>query len=442
MKSTLSDGFRHGLRALSHRNYKLFFSGQSISVIGTWMTRIATSWLVYRLTGSAALLGLVSFAGQVPTFIFAPFAGVWVDRLNTHRVLVVTQTLAMVQSFVLAALTLLHIIHVWEILVLQSCQGFINAFDTPARQSFAIQMVERKEDLSSAIALNSSMVNMARLIGPSAAGIIIAAVGEGYCFLIDGISYMAVIASLLAMTIQVRQRAGGFQHESALADLKQGWSYVSSFTPIRSILLMIALMSFMGMPYTVLMPIFAGSILHGGSHTLGFLIGVSGVGALIGALFLAMRKSVLGLGRVIPLAAATFGVGLIIFANSRTMWLSMVLMLATGYGMMTQLASSNTILQTIVDDDKRGRVMSYYTMAFQGMAPFGSLMAGEVAARIGAPATLTFSGACCVTGALLFALSLPNLRRLVRPIYVGMGIMPEIATGLQTASALQTPPED
>ncbi len=436
----LSQGVAHALRALSHRNYKLFFSGQSISLIGTWMTRIATAWLVYRLTHSPVLLGVVSFAGQVPTFIFAPFAGVWVDRLNRHRVLVVTQTLAMIQSFGLAVLALLHIINVWEILALQAFQGLINAFDTPARQAFVIQMVEDKEDLSSAIALNSSMVNMARLIGPSVAGIIIAVVGEGYCFLIDGFSYLAVIASLLAMTV-VPQSFASAKH-SALRQLKDGWHYVSRFAPIRWVLLLLALMSLMGMPYTVLMPIFAGKILQGGAHTLGFLMGIVGVGALIGAFSLAMRKSVLGLGKLIPIAAATFGVALVVFANSRILWLSMLLMLPTGYGMMTQMASSNTILQTIVEDDKRGRVMSYYTMAVMGMTPFGSLMAGLVAARIGAPATLTFTGLCCVGGALLFAFKLPEIRRLVRPIYAGLGIVPEIAAGLQDASALQTPPED
>jgi MFS family permease len=436
----LSYGIAHALRALGHRNYKLFFSGQSVSLIGTWMTRIATSWLVYRLTHSPVLLGIVSFAGQVPTFIFAPFAGVWVDRLNRHRVLVITQTLAMLQSFGLAVLALLHIINVWEILVLQAFQGLINAFDTPARQAFVIQMVEEKEDLSSAIALNSSMVNMARLIGPSVAGIVIAAVGEGYCFLIDGFSYLAVIASLLAMTVVPQQLES--RKQSALQQLREGWTYVSQFTPIRWVLMLLALMSLMGMPYTVLMPIFAGSILHGGAHTLGFLMGISGIGALIGAFSLAIRKTVLGLGKIIPIAAGSFGVTLIAFANSRNLWLSMALMLPVGFGMMTQMASSNTILQTIVEDDKRGRVMSYYTMAVMGMAPFGSLMAGLIAARIGAPATLTITGLCCVCGALMFTVKLPEIRRLVRPIYVGLGIIPEIATGLQDASALQTPPED
>ncbi|MGA2989196.1 MAG: MFS transporter [Candidatus Korobacteraceae bacterium] len=436
----MSYGIAHALRALGHRNYKLFFSGQSVSLIGTWMTRIATSWLVYRLTHSPVLLGIVSFAGQVPTFIFAPFAGVWVDRLNRHRVLVITQTLAMLQSFGLAVLALLHIINVWEILVLQAFQGLINAFDTPARQAFVIQMVEEKEDLSSAIALNSSMVNMARLIGPSVAGIVIAAVGEGYCFLIDGFSYLAVIASLLAMTVVPQQLES--RKQSALQQLREGWTYVSQFTPIRWVLMLLALMSLMGMPYTVLMPIFAGSILHGGAHTLGFLMGISGIGALIGAFSLAIRKTVLGLGKIIPIAAGSFGVTLIAFANSRNLWLSMALMLPVGFGMMTQMASSNTILQTIVEDDKRGRVMSYYTMAVMGMAPFGSLMAGLIAARIGAPATLTITGLCCVCGALMFTVKLPEIRRLVRPIYVGLGIIPEIATGLQDASALQTPPED
>lgn len=427
------------LRALRHRNYRLFFSGQSVSLVGTWMTRIATSWLVYRLTHSALLLGLVGFAGQIPTFVLAPFAGVWVDRWNRHRVLVITQALAMIQSFALAALTLLHRITVWDVIWLGAFQGLINAFDMPSRQAFVVEMVEDRADLGNAIALNSSMVNMARLVGPSLAGIIIAAVGEGYCFLIDGISYIAVIISLLAM--RVRSAPHG-RHGDVWGELRDGWTYASHAVAIRSILLLLALVSLVGMPYTVLMPIFAGKILRGGPHTLGFLMGASGVGALLGAFRLAARQSVLGLGRVVGLSAAIFGAGLIAFSQSRWMWLSLALMFVVGYGMMQQMAASNTILQTITDEDKRGRVMSYYTMSFVGMAPFGSLLAGTVASRIQAPATLLISGVFCIVGAVWYFCHLPAIRSAVRPIYRQLGILPQMAEGIQTASTLTTPPED
>jgi MFS family permease len=428
------------LRALRHRNYRLFFSGQSVSLIGTWMTRIATSWLVYRLTHSAMLLGVVGFAGQIPTFLLAPFAGVWVDRLVRHRVLVITQILAMLQSFALAVLALLGRITVWDVIALSAFQGLINAFDMPARQAFVVEMVDDRNDLSNAIALNSSMVNMARLIGPSLAGVVIAAVGEAYCFLIDGFSYVAVIASLLMMTL--RARAVRPRRANMLTELKEGWMYVSGSRAISALLLLLALVSLVGMPYTVLMPIFAGKVLHGGAHTLGFLMGASGVGALLGAVHLASRKTVLGLGRVVTISAALFGIGLVTFSLSRWMWLSLILMLVTGMGMMQQMAASNTILQTITEEEKRGRVMSYYTMAFVGMAPFGSLLAGTIAAHIGAPRTLLISGLCCLGGAAWFGMNLEELRRVIRPIYVELGILPEMATGMQSASALRTPPQE
>jgi len=428
------------VRALRHRNYRLFFGGQGISLIGTWMTRVATGWLVYRLTGSAFLLGLVSFSGQIPILLLGPVAGVWVDRLNRHRVLVVTQVLSMLQSFGLAALALSGVITVPEIILLNLFQGTVNAFDMPARQAFVIEMVEDHEDLGNAIALNSSLVNAARLIGPSIAGLVIAGFGEGYCFLIDGFSYMAVIVSLLAMRVAMRQTAES--HESVLSELREGWDYVCGFHPIWSILLLLALVSLVGMPYTTLMPIFAGKILHGGAHTLGFLMAASGVGALIGAVTLAARRSVLGLGRVIPMTAGTFGAALIVFAASRQIWLSLLLLVVTGFSFMQQMASSNTILQTIVEHRKRGRVMSFYSMAFQGVAPFGSLIAGATASRIGAPHTLMIGGTICICGAALFAVQLPTLRKLIRPIYVRMGIIHELAAGIHTASLLQEPPED
>ena len=423
------------VRALRHRNYRLFFGGQGISLIGTWMTRVATGWLVYRLTGSAFLLGLVSFSSQIPILLLGPFAGVWVDRLNRHRVLVVTQALSMVQSFALAALALAHIITVHEVILLNLFQGAINAFDMPARQAFLIEMVEDREDLGNAIALNSSLVNAARLIGPSVAGLLIAAVGEGYCFLIDGFSYMAVIASLLAMT--VTPRVIEHARASVLSELREGWEYVRGFRPIWSILLLLAVISLVGMPYTTLMPIFAGKILHGGAHTLGFMMGAVGVGALTGAVRLAARRSVLGLGRLIAMTSAGFGAGLVAFSLSRELWLSLLLLVLTGFCFMQQMASSNTILQTITEDSKRGRVMSFYSIAFQGVAPFGSLTAGAIASRIGAPHTLMIGGLICVCGAGWFATQLPAIRKLVRPVYQQIGIIPEVATGIQVATSLQ-----
>jgi MFS family permease len=416
----------HAWRAIRHRNFQLFVGGQSISLIGTWMTRVATSWLVYRLTRSALLLGTVSFAGQIPTFLLAPFAGVWVDRLNRQKVLLWTQALAMVQSLVLAALTLSgHITILW-VLVMSALQGVINAFDMPGRQAFLVQMVEDRSDLGNAIAINSSMVNMARLIGPSLAGMLIAVSSEGWCFLIDGISYIAVIASLLMMQLQTPKVKRATT--SMLTQLKEGWTYVSTFIPIRTILLLFAVVSLMGMPFVVLMPIFAHQILHGGPHTFGFLMGAMGSGALVGALLLAARKSVLGLGRKIAYSSAIFGAGLIGFGLSHTFWLSMATVAFAGFGMMQGMASSNTIIQTIVSEDKRGRVMSYYTIAFVGMAPFGSLLAGSLAHWISAPLTVILNGTAVLAGAAWFAARLPAVRTAIHPIYREMGILPaEIA---------------
>jgi MFS family permease len=424
--------FSHSWRALRNRNFRLFFGGQTISLIGNWMTRIATSWLVYRLTGSALLLGLVGFAGQIPTFLFAPFAGVWVDRLNRQRVLIVTQGFAMLQSFALAALTLAKVITIPEILALSAFQGLINAFDMPGRQSFMVQMVEDRQDLGNAIAINSSMVNMAQLVGPSLAGIVIAGFGEGYCFLIDGISYLAVIASLLMM----RMRAAAIKREttSMLKQLKEGWTYVSEFAPVRSILLLFALIGLMGWPYMTLMPIFAGGVLKGGPSTLGILMGAVGIGALTSGISLALRKTVVGLVKMIPIAAALLGGGLILFAMSRVLWLSMILLLFTGFGMMQVATACNTIIQTIVPEDKRGRAMSYYTMAFVGMTPFGSLLAGAMAHAIGAPITIAINGMCCIAGAVWFSTRLKYIRSLIRPIYIDLGILPsEVSAVIEDA---------
>ena len=386
------------------------------------MTRLATSWLVYRLTGSALLLGVVGFAGQILTFLLAPFAGVLIERMDRQKLLVWTQALAGVQSLAMAWLTLAKVITIHEIIVLSAFQGLINAFDMPGRQSFLVQMVEDKADLGNAIALNSSMVNMARLVGPAMAGLVIAAVGEGYCFLIDGLSYGAVIASLVMM--RVKPLAVKRAAVSMVEQMREGWTYVSTFKPIRTILLLFALLSLMGWPFMVLLPIFAAQVLHGGPHTLGFLTGASGVGALGSAVSLAVRKSVRGLTTMIQVAAAMFGVGLILFGLSHVLWLSMLLMLVVGFGMMQGLAASNTVIQTLVPEDKRSRVMSYYTMAFVGMSPFGSLLAGGLAHQFGAPHTVMITGACCIAGCLWFTTQLPSVRDVMRPIYREMGIIP------------------
>jgi MFS family permease len=422
-----SSRYAHAWRALRHRNFRLYFTGQSISLIGTWMTRVATSWLVYRLTGSALLLGVVGFAGQIPTFLLAPFAGVLVDRLNRRNLLVWTQVLAGLQSLAIAGLTLARIITIHEIIALSALQGLINAFDMPGRQSFLVQMVSgdtgksEKQDLSNAIALNSSIVNMARLIGPALAGIVIAAVGEGYCFAIDGVSYIAVVVSLLMMRVppSTLNRAT----TSMLDQLREGWSYVVNFRPIRTILTLFALLSLMGMPFIVLMPIFASQVLHGGPHTLGYLMGASGVGALISALSLALRKSVRGLTTMIQIAALMFGTGLILFGLSQHLSLSLLLMLIVGFGMMQGLAASNTVIQTLAPEDKRGRVMSYYTMAFVGMTPFGSLLAGGLAHKFGAPHAVMITGAFCLAGAAWYTTQLRSIRAVMRPIYIEMGIL-------------------
>jgi MFS family permease len=414
--------FSHAWRAMRHRNFKLFVSGQSISLIGTWMTRIATSWLVYRLTGSALLLGVVGFSGQILTFVLAPFAGVLIERMDRRKLLVWTQALAAAQSLLMAGLTLARIITIREIIALSALQGLINAFDMPGRQSFLVQMVEDKQDLGNAIAINSSMVNLARLVGPALAGLVIAWVGEGYCFLIDGISYFAVIASLLMMVVtpaEIRRVT-----TTMVEQLREGWSYVTTFRPIRTILLLFSLTSLMGFPFMVLLPIFAAKVLHGGPHTLGFLTGASGVGALVSAVSLALRRTVRGLTTMIQISALMFGAGLIAFGLSHTLWLSMLFMLITGFGMMQGLAASNTVIQTLVPEEMRSRVMSYYTMAFVGMAPFGSLLAGFMAHHIGAPHTVMVTGAACVLGAIWFTTQLPSVRKVMRPIYLEMGIIP------------------
>jgi MFS family permease len=427
-------------RSLKYRNYRLFFYGQSLSLIGTWMQRLAIGWLVYRLTDSALWLGVVSFAGQIPCFFLTPFGGVAADRYNKQRLLIMTQGLAMLQALILALLVLMNKEAIWHLIVLNIFLGVINAFDMPARQAFVVEMVEKREDLGNAIALNSSMVNVARLLGPTLAGLLVAIAGEGVCFLVNAISYFAVIVSLFLMRIAPAK--AGLEKATAWQQVKGGLRYAFGFAPIKYIILLLAVVSITGMPYVVLMPIFARDILHGGPSTLGFLMGASGVGALSGAWYLARRKNVLGLGKIIALAACFFGAGIVGFSQSTLMWVSMVFVLLIGLGMMILMASANTILQTVVEDDMRGRVMSFYAVAFLGVAPFGSLLAGSLAHRIGAPHTLLLGGLCCILGSISFAAKLPSLRKIAHPIYVKKGIIPQVAEGLQSAAELSMPPED
>lgn len=426
-------------RALKYRNYRLFFSGQIISLIGTWMQSIAMSWLVYRLTNSPLLLGIVGFSAQIPTLIISPFAGVLSDRLNKHKIILSTQALSMVQALSLAFLVLSGRIEVWHLITLNIFLGIINGFDIPTRQSFVIEMIEDRNDLSNAIALNSSMFNAARLVGPSIAGVLISLIGEGACFLLNGLSYIAVIIALIAM--KLTPVAKDTSKKNVIEGLREGFKYTFGSIPMRSMLLQLSIMSLVGMPYTILMPVFAKNILGGGAQTLGFLLGSVGVGALIGAFYLASRKTVLGLGKIIAITGLTFGVGLIIFSFSRSIYFSLFMLVITGGCMIMLMASINTILQTLADDTMRGRVMSFYTMAFMGMAPFGSLIAGGLASKIGAPYTLSLGGILCIAAAVLFSFRLPLIRTMARPIYIKKGIIKEIAVGLNNVTQLRTPPE-
>lgn len=410
-------------RSLKYRNYRLFFGGQSVSLIGTWMQRISLPWLVYNITDSAFLLGVVSFAGQIPTFLLSPFAGVITDRFNRYKVLLITQVLSFVQALVLAVLALSGSIQIWHIVALSIAFGCINAFDVPSRHSFVIEMVENKEDIGNAIALNSMMFNGARLIGPSVAGLILVTAGEGICFLINAISYIFVIVSLLLMHLNPREIPRNETH--MFRELKEGLDYTFGFPPIKHIILLLALVSLMGSSYQVLMPVFAKEVLNGGSQTFGFLMGAAGLGALLGAVYLASRESILKLGRIIPAASGLFGAGLIILAFVKIFPVTILLMILIGLGLMLQTASSNTILQTITEDDKRGRVMSFYTMAIMGTAPFGSLLAGFLAKTIGTPETMMVGGLSCVIGALVFLKKLPELKNIVRPVYIRLGIIEE-----------------
>ena len=401
-------------RALRHRNYQLFYSGQLISLVGTWMDQVAESWLVYRLTGSALLLGTVAFASQIPVFLLAPLGGTVADRYNRRTILVITQSCSMVLAFALAAVTLTHVVRVWHVVVLAMLLGVVNAFDIPARQAFVVDMVSR-EDLVNAIALNSSMFNGARVIGPAVAGIVVAAIGEGWCFFANAVSFIAVITGLLMMKME-RPRMS--LEGSAIQNILEGFRFVAHTGPIRALMLLLGVVSFTAMPYAVLMPVFADQILHGGPRALGILMGCSGVGALCGALTLAMKKTISGLGRWVAVGCACFGVSLILFSFSPRLWLSGLLLIPVGFFVMVQMASSNTLIQSMVPDQLRGRVMAVYSMMFMGMAPFGALLAGSVAHAIGAPATVAIGGGLAIIGAAAFGSRLRALRPAARELIV------------------------
>ena len=407
------------LRALRHRNFQIFFSGQLVSLIGTWMQSVAQSWLVYRLTGSSLLLGAAGFASQIPVFLVAPLGGIAADRFNRQRVVIGTQISSMVLAFILAVLTLTRTVQVWHIFVLAALLGVVNAFDIPARQSFLVEMVG-KEDLMNAIALNSSMFNGARIIGPAIAGILVAKIGEGWCFFANAVSYIAVIVGLLMM--RVARPARRAPSGPALAHIVEGFLFARHTAPIRALLLLLGLVSLVAMPYTVLMPVFADKILHGGARGLGILMGATGVGALLGALTLATRSGVRGLGRWVAFSCGGFGIGLVLFSFSRIFWLSAILLLPVGFCMMLQMSSSNTLIQAMVPDELRGRVMALYTMMFMGMAPFGSLFAGALAHRLGAPLTISTGAVACVGGATLFFFHLPKIRVETRRLIVAQEV--------------------
>ncbi len=439
LKKYFKVDFRQIFRAFQYRNYRYYYIGQGISLIGTWMQRVAMSWLVYRLTNSPFILGAVGFSSEIPIFLISPFAGVLLDRWNRRTVLIITQILAMLQAFILTALVFAHYIKVWHIISLSVFMGIINAFDMPGRQSFIVEIVEKKDDLGNAIALNSSMFNLARLIGPSLAGMLIASVGEGVCFLLNGISYLSAIYALYLIKVKAKTKEPIAQN--VLNELKQGLSYVYNFLPIRSILLLLIIISFFAFPYLILMPVIAREILKGAANTLGFLMAGAGIGALIGALILAARKTVRGLGRLIPIACSIFGLGLIALSFSRIFILSFFILIITGCGMMIFMASCNTVVQTIVEDNKRGRVMSLYTMAFMGTMPFGSLLAGSIANKIGASYTITISGIISIIAALIFIRQMPKIRAIIHPIYKKLGIIPDITSSVECATSLNIPKE-
>ena len=386
-----------------------------ISLIGTWMQNVAQSWLVYKMTGSSLLLGAVGFSSQIPSFLLSPVGGAVVDRRHRHGIIVATQTASMILAFILAAITLLGVVKVWHIFVLSALLGFVNAFDIPARQAFIVEMVG-KENLMNAIALNSSMFNGARIIGPAVAGMLVASIGEGWCFFANAVSYVAVLIGLFMM--KVPQWVPQPRETSALSDIKEGFTWVANTMPISALLLLVGLVSLVGMPYAVLMPVFADQILHSGARGLGILMGFSGAGALIGALILAAKSSLRGLGTWVAACSASFGLFLILFGYSRIFWLSAVLLIPVGLFMMVQMAATNTLIQSMVPDRLRGRLMSLYSMMMMGMAPVGALLAGALSERLGAPLTVALGGMCSILGAMWFGTRLPAIRGEARRLII------------------------
>jgi MFS family permease len=420
-------------RALSHKNFKLFVSGQSLSLIGTWIQQVAVTWLVYRLTNSAMMLGIVGFSGQLPLFVIAPFAGVLADKANRHKLLLYTQSLALVQALVLSFLVFTDVIQIWQLIILSVILGIINAFDMPVRQAFVVEMIDnKKEDIGNAIAFNSSMVNAARLVGPSIAGILIATVGEGWCFLINAVSFLAVVISLLKMDVKPLHRK--VKETKVFKELSEGFKYTFGFAPIRYLITLLSVVSLMSTSITLLAPVIAKEYLGGGADTFGFLMSAYGTGALVGAFYLLNKKSVLGLGKVIGFAVLLFGLSMVVFSFSRVFLFSLILMAFAGMGMMLDVASTNTLLQTLSEESKRGRVMSFYAMAFRGMSPFGSLLAGGLGSTIGAPAAILMSGSVCIVSGGVYMMKLPVIRSIVRPIYQSMGILPQIAEAVEQAT--------
>lgn len=413
--------FRDMVRSLKHRNFQLFFSGQLISLVGTWMDTAAEALLVYRLSGSSLLLGTVAFAGQIPISLFAPAGGFVADRFDRRKVVIGTQTASMLLAGALAFLTLSHRVTVNQVIILAAAMGIVNAFDIPTRQAFLVEMVGR-EDLMNAIALNSSMFQGARVIGPVIAGIIVYKIGEGWCFFGNSVSYIAVIVGLILMRIAPKPRQEG-RRTPPLEHIREGFRFARHTAPIRALLMLIALVSLAAMPYSVLMPVFAENILHGTARTYGVLMGAVGVGACLGALTLASRRGVNGLGRLIAIACGAFGSFMILFSFSRLYWLSICFLVPMGFSMMTQTASSNTLIQVMVPDRLRGRIMSVYSMLFMGMAPLGALLYGALAERIGAPYTLALGGAIAILGALFFAYNLPKIRVQARELIIAQGMV-------------------
>lgn len=414
--------------SLRSRNYRIFFTGQSVSLIGTWMQTIALSWLVYRLTGSVFLLGLIGFTSQIPTFFLSPFAGVLTDRYNKLNIVKWAQVLFMLQALTMALLVLFNVIEVWHIIALSIVFGFITAFDAPARQSMVPDLIDDPGDLGNAIALNSAMFNGARIVGPAIAGVLIAIVGEGICFLMNALSFAAVIFAL--MQIKIPQKQVTTQPDNFRESFKQGFLYTFRSMPIRSLIIILTILSAVGLSYIILLPAYAKEILSGGSDTLGYLMSGMGVGAVIGAIYMAARKSVLGLGKIIAASIGLLGLSVILASFSGKIYFSLIVFFAGGFSMVLSLSSINTMLQTIAKEDMRGRVMSFYAMALMGTAPLGNLLSGSIASGIGISLTLLISGIVTVLSAIWFGINLKSFRKYVHPIYIDKGILPGLPNDL------------